>query len=171
MISFEGRNASYDINTFTGGVGNDRLEGWTGSDTYVFNRGDGHDVINDYDYGSYRYSSGYATTTRHSSFNKTDKLVFGADVSAEQLWFSREDNHLSVGIIGSEDQVTLENWYSDTMYHIEEIVLADGSTLHNEDVEKLVSAMAALTPPAQGELNLSDELHQELETLIAANWS
>ena len=32
----------------SGGQGNDRLEGSSGNDTYVFNRGDGQDVIADY---------------------------------------------------------------------------------------------------------------------------
>ena len=31
-----------------GGAGNDYLEGSYGSDTYVYNKGDGHDVINQY---------------------------------------------------------------------------------------------------------------------------
>ncbi len=34
-----------------GGAGNDRLEGSIGDDVYFFGRGDGHDVVYDYEYG------------------------------------------------------------------------------------------------------------------------
>ena len=78
QTALKGKDASLERNTFEGGEGNDRLEGWTGADTYIFNLGDGQDVISDTDYGSYTAWSynGYNSYTRNGSFNKTDKLVF-----------------------------------------------------------------------------------------------
>jgi hypothetical protein len=35
-------------NTFTGGAGSDRIESGSSADTYLFNRGDGRDVIRDH---------------------------------------------------------------------------------------------------------------------------
>ncbi|ANG61838.1 hypothetical protein A8C75_04645 [Marinobacterium aestuarii] len=49
--SYNAQTAAGNSNALIGGEGNDRLEGWTGSDTYVFNRGDGQDVVSDYDWG------------------------------------------------------------------------------------------------------------------------
>ncbi|WP_114787070.1 calcium-binding protein [Vibrio tetraodonis] len=56
------------VNRLIGGKGSDRLEGSSGSETYVFERGDGQDVINDFDHYSRSSSSG---------FNKTDRIVLG----------------------------------------------------------------------------------------------
>ncbi|MCQ3023658.1 hypothetical protein NLO85_24595 [Pseudomonas savastanoi] len=58
--------------TLTGGTGNDRLDGGRGSDLYQFERGDGQDVIDDFDPDA-----------------NTDVLKFGAGISADQLWFTR----------------------------------------------------------------------------------
>ncbi|EHU4850665.1 hypothetical protein KY881_004572, partial [Vibrio vulnificus] len=106
------RNAT---NTLTGGVGNDRLEGSVGAETYVFNVGDGADVINDYDY---------------NTFNKTDRIQFGEGITKDALSIRREDNHMVVLINGGSngDSITIENAYSDGRYRIEEIVLTDGTT-------------------------------------------
>ncbi|WP_198160105.1 calcium-binding protein [Photobacterium sp. J15] len=118
------RNAS---NTLRGGAGNDRLEGSVGAETYVFNRGDGQDTINDYDHNVYSSNAGWG---------KTDKIVLGEGISKEELGIRREGNHmvLLIGGADSGDSITIENAYTDGRYRIEEVVLADGSSLPTHEV-------------------------------------
>ncbi|MDB5579874.1 MAG: hypothetical protein JWR80_5050 [Bradyrhizobium sp.] len=60
---------------FTGGLGNDMLEGGDDADLYVFNRGDGDDVIHD-----------QQTTPL---LRAADLLVLGDDIAPEDLVYSR----------------------------------------------------------------------------------
>ncbi len=112
--------ARHATNTLEGGVGNDRLEGSAGAETYVFNRGDGSDTINDYDHNSWSNTTGW---------NKTDRIVLGEGIRLEELSLRRDGNHMVLVIGGSEsgDSITIENAYSDGRYRIEEVVLSDGT--------------------------------------------
>ncbi|RMN99474.1 Hemolysin-type calcium-binding region:hemolysin-type calcium binding related protein [Pseudomonas coronafaciens pv. coronafaciens] len=145
--------------TLTGGAGNDRLSGGLGNDLYQFERGDGQDVIDDFDPDA-----------------NTDVLQFGADIAADQLWFSKNGWDLEVGVIGTADKVTVSNWsfwssdsWKDSQ-KIEQFRTADGKVLMGSQVDQLVEAMAAFAPPAAGELKLSDSYQASLDVVIASNW-
>ena len=140
--------------TLVGGAGNDYLNGAYGSDTYQLARGDGSDVIAEYD----------------SNGADQDVLQLGSDIAADQLWFSRSGNDLKVGVIGGNDGVTIQSWYSANAYHVEQFKSGDGKTLLDSQVANLVSAMATLTPPAAGESTLSADYHSKLDAVIAASW-
>ncbi|WP_211091434.1 calcium-binding protein [Pseudothauera rhizosphaerae] len=140
--------------TLYGGIGNDTLEGNAGNDIYRFGRGDGQDTVSDYD-----------TTS-----GNTDRLVFGEDIAADQLWFSRSGNSLLVGVIGTGDRVTINGWYSNSTYRVEEFHAGDGAVLLYSQVDALVSAMAAFSPPAAGETSLPGSYRETLDAVIAANW-
>jgi len=137
-----------------GGSGNDTLSGGTGNDTYHFSRGDGADVIHDYD-----------TTAAN-----TDILAFGSDITADQLWFRRVNSSLEVSVIGSSDKTTIQNWYSGSAYRIEQFKTADGKVLLDTQVENLISAMASFNPPSAGQSTLPQNYHDALQGVIAANW-
>ncbi|MBV1789603.1 hypothetical protein KQ940_16230, partial [Marinobacterium sp. D7] len=158
------KNAAGYSNTLEGGTGNDRLEGWTGADTYVFNRGDGQDVISDYDYG---YTAYY--TSAQSSFGKTDRIVFGDDIQSEDLWFTRDENDLVIDTIGTDDQVRIENWYSSSVYQIESIEAAD-AVLTNNVVDQLVNAMASFDVPTGVGAIVPQDVQDQLAPVLAANW-
>ncbi|THF65559.1 hypothetical protein E6C76_08240 [Pseudothauera nasutitermitis] len=140
--------------TLDGGAGNDYLVGGTGSDTYLFGRGYGQDTVYDYD-----------TTSGNA-----DRLFFGDDIASDQLWFSRNGNHLQVSVIGTDDQVTINNWYSGSAYRVEQFHAGGGAVLLHGQVAALVSAMAAFSPPAAGETCLSGNYRETLDAVIAANW-
>ena len=142
-----------------GGSGNDSLQGGRGNDTYLFARGDGQDIVSDYDYDDAQTSG----TTK-------DRVQFGQEVAADQLWFTRNSNNLKVSIIGTSDSITIENWYSGTHYQVEEFRAADGSMLLQSQVQQLVDAMAAFAPPAAGQLTLQPELQDALAPVIASSW-
>ncbi|WP_324016335.1 calcium-binding protein, partial [Aeromonas hydrophila] len=106
--------AQHMNNTLWGGVGHDRLEGSVSADTYLFNRGDGQDVINDFD---------------DNAWGKTDRIVLGEGITAGELSIRREGNHMVLLIGGntSGDSLTIENAYTDARFRIEQVVLADGT--------------------------------------------
>ncbi|HRQ45502.1 MAG TPA: calcium-binding protein [Rhodocyclaceae bacterium] len=139
--------------TLIGGAGDDVLNGGSGNDTYLFARGDGRDLIQDY----------------QTSAN-TDRLIFGEDIFADQLWFGRSGNHLQVSVIGTDDRVTIDNWYTGAAYRVEEFHAGDGAILLHGQVDALVQAMAAFAPPAAGETSLPGHYRETLDAVIAANW-
>ncbi|QEO78810.1 calcium-binding protein [Pseudomonas brassicacearum] len=141
-------------NTLVGGTGNDTLTGGNFADTYVLDRGDGKDVITDYD-------GGYVAT---------DTLVFGADVSPQDLWFRRSGANLEISVIGATDNVTISNWYQSSAYHIESFKTADGKGLLDSQVQNLVDTMASFGVPAGAETSLTADQRTQLDTVLAANW-
>ncbi|MFJ3055011.1 calcium-binding protein [Herbaspirillum sp. NPDC087042] len=121
-------------NLIQGGRGDDTLIGQAGNDTYVFNRGDGRDTIVDND------------QTR----GNLDVLKLG-DINQNNLWFSQVGNDLRIDVMGGNDRVTIRDWYvggtTGTDNHVERIKTADGNTLYDTDVDRLVQAMASFAPP------------------------
>lgn len=145
----------------TGGKGDDRLEGWTGADTYVFNRGDGSDTINDHDLG-YNYWS-------QQSFGKTNRIVFGEGIDQSDLWFTQRDEHLVISTLGTSDSVTVENWYSSSQYQIETIQ-TESHALSNTQVDALVQAMAVFDAPAGVGEVIPQNVKDQLQPILASSW-
>ncbi len=149
-----------------GGAGNDILAGgvydtWngsfrgTGNDTYLFGRGSQADRIVDED----------------ATPGNVDVLSVGPGVATDQLWFRREGNDLEVSIIGTEDRATIANWYAGSANHLEKIQTSDGKVLLDNQVDALVSAMAAFAPPAAGQTTLPPDYRSSLSNVIATNWT
>jgi len=116
MAGYNAYNASAMSNTLAGGAGDDLLVSGSSADTYLFNRGDGRDLIVDYD----------ATAS-----GKVDKVVFCAGIAASDLTVSRSGNNL-VAKIGDPqnpaagDQLTIDSWGNNTS-RIEQFQFADGA--------------------------------------------
>lgn len=149
-------NGDAGNDTLIGGAGNDTLTGGEGDDVYLFGHGDGQDQINN---NSATWQEDY------------DVLLFEKGVSADQLWFEKIGNNLKVSVIDSADTVTINNWYLGDQYKLDSFELANGEALLANQVDNLVNAMAAFNPPSSGEGYLSDEYHEKLNPIIAANWS
>ncbi|MDZ4074617.1 MAG: putative Ig domain-containing protein [Hylemonella sp.] len=143
-----------EADTLEGGVGNDRLEGGAGADTYLFARGEGQDVLVETD----------------ATAGVEDVLQFGHDITAEQIWLRQVGNSLEISLIGSSDKVTVANWYLGTDRHVELLQLSDGRQLLDTQVQSLVQAMAAFTPPPAGQTTLPESYAATLTPVIAANW-
>lgn len=137
-----------------GGVGNDTLSGGRGDDCYLFGRGAGADVIGEND----------------ATVGNADVLLIDAGITVDQLWFRRIGSDLEISIIGTTDKATIGNWYSGSAYHVEQFKTADGKILLDGQVDALVSAMAAFSPPTAGQTTLSPALQATLNPVIAANW-
>ena len=135
-----------DANQLGGGNGNDLLMGGDGSDDYLFNRGDGMDVI--------------VETPVSGDVNT---VHFGTDVGYDQLWFSQADNDLQIKVIGTNDYLTVQDWFS-ASGRIGSIYDGQGRELLEGRVQELVSAMAGMTPPASGQTSLPPNYQSTVAT-------
>lgn len=97
--------------TLDGGTRNDILSGGEGNDTYVFGRGYGLDTITDYD----------------EMAGNSDTLLLKSDVTPDDVTLWRDASCLYLGINGTNDKITVQNWYDDPAYRVEQIEFADGT--------------------------------------------
>ena len=139
--------------TFRGGVGtNDYITGDEGNDIYLFQIADGKDTINNYD----------------TNLASIDILKI-TDATFENLWFSRSGNNLQINIVGTDDQLTIANWYSSDIYQLNEIH-AGSAILSNEHVDLLVSAMSPYAVPSGEGSFISPEIMGGLQPLFTEVW-
>ncbi len=142
--------------TLTGGAGNDGLLGGLGDDEYRLGRGSGVDTLTDSD----------------MTPGNLDVLLFDdGSVKRDQLWFRQVGSDLEVRITGTSDRVSVKGWYASADNRVEEIRTQDGDVLRADDVQALVTAMAAFSPPKLGNTSLNSTLHAALDGVIAASWS
>ncbi len=120
---------AYGDDTLEGGTGNDSLQGDDGSDLYIFNRGDGQDVIHDDSFNAF--------------LSHTDRVEIrgyqAADVTLSRT--APDSNDLIITFAGTTDQITLVGGFSDVGNDdIEEIAIVfettapDGTPLVEETV-------------------------------------
>lgn len=114
-----------------GGAGNDILDGGAGDDTYIFGRGYDQDTISD----------AQGENTLH---------ITQADY--DNLWFEREGNNLKVSILGTEDSMTVNSWYSNKDARLFQIQ-TDTKTIGTADIELLVQAMSSFSQPNTGAIS------------------
>jgi Ca2+-binding RTX toxin-like protein len=99
--------------TLIGGTGNDRLEGDAGDDVYIYNLGDGDDVIHDYMFGG----------------DGADRIKFGAGIAPGDLRFASnpaDSSEIIISFAGAAGSIRVQNqWWSDT--GIEFLEFADGT--------------------------------------------
>ncbi|MGZ2749271.1 S8 family serine peptidase [Burkholderia stagnalis] len=133
----------------------------------TLNLGDGHDVAT---------VSGSISTVNvgHGNYDLNfsgfaGKVKFGSDVAADHLWFRHVGQDLDISVIGSAEKVVLRDWYASSP-HQADITSGDGKTVSNFNVEKLVQAMAAFSPPAAGATSLTPNQQAALQPVLAANW-
>ena len=107
--------------TIEGGTGNDTLTGTGGSNTYLFNVGDGQDTIDEIGYSS-----------------SPDTLSFGAGIVPATMTLVRSGNDLTFRV-SETDQVKVKNWFTDPgWYGIEHVQFADGTLWTMTQLQALV---------------------------------
>ena len=117
--------------TLLGGGGNDYLSGRGGNDTYLFNLGDGHDVIADYSYSSARAE---------------DTIVFGSGINPDNMFLRREGDDLIVNIEGRSDWLTVRDHFNRSYGQIEKFSFDNGEAWGLADVEALVADSTTPSP-------------------------
>ncbi|MDR1045908.1 MAG: calcium-binding protein, partial [Candidatus Adiutrix sp.] len=96
-----------------------------------------------------------------------DTLKF-EDLDPADLWFGKSGNHLLIGLVGTTDQVTVNNWYAGD-YKIDTITAGDYSVAETQ-VAQMVQAMAALGAPGGVDGGWTDEQREALDPILAAAW-
>ena len=126
-------NSGDDI--IDGGPGDDNLLGGdgtaNGNDTYLFGRGDGHDIIIDSD------------TTPN-----TDRLKLKDDILPEDVAILRDQLNLVLTIKNTDDRIILQNYFAERSnwivvsnpYEIEEIEFADGTIWTTATIKNVLLA-------------------------------
>lgn len=111
-------------NTFIGGKGNDTLKGGTGSDTYIFNLGDGQDIIEE------------------NSPNSTaiDKITFGSGINKNNITFTRQGYDLIITVNNTNDKITIKNSNLAFGSRIERFEFADGTFIDGNELYTLYSS-------------------------------
>ena len=92
-----------------------------------------------------------------------------ADIGAETLWFERSGNNLVINLIGTEDKVTVNNWYTNNYFKIGLIEAGDSALVYNQ-VDQMVQAMAALGAPGAADGGWTDEQRDALNPILTTYW-
>ncbi|MBF4102887.1 hypothetical protein INT80_11375 [Gallibacterium anatis] len=70
-----------------------------------------------------------------------DTLRF-TEVNHDQLWFSRSENDLVIGVIGTQDNIIVNDFYNPQLDHRVENIVAGNKQLSYAQVDNLVNAMS-----------------------------
>ncbi|MCX2766816.1 calcium-binding protein [Pseudoalteromonas sp. B530] len=104
-----------------GGQGNDILTGGADDDIYLWNVGDGNDIIiNDMS----RYWS-----------NAHDKIVFGSDVTKDQIEVARQDKDIVLTILPSGETITIRDYFVSQHQQIDVFEFHDGSVMTANEIK------------------------------------
>ncbi|MEN6328442.1 MAG: calcium-binding protein [Syntrophomonas sp.] len=152
----EGSNILYGgegADTLSAGSGDDYLDGGSGDDKYIFTNGFGNDTISDFDYNT----------------GNKDTVCFGENIL--DIIFKQNNNNLDIVINGTDDVLTISNYYSDPSFKIEEFTAADNMTISYTQIEQLIQAMASFSQ--QNGIPWSQAIQdkpQDVQNLLAQYW-
>jgi Ca2+-binding RTX toxin-like protein len=111
-------------NTLVGGQGYDVLVGGDGNDTYVFNLGDGQDVINNSPVDIFNQ-------------NGFDRLVFGVGINPSDIELRGNGVDLILAIKDTLDSVTLVGALANVASGLDAIEFADGTVWDRWQIEQM----------------------------------
>ncbi|NIY77708.1 hypothetical protein HED22_18805, partial [Thalassospira sp. HF15] len=136
-----------------GGAGNDTLVGGDGADNFVFGDGFGKDILADAE--------------------SSDSVSVIGSTGVNDLWFRQDGSSLTIQLLGSDDTLTVSEWFDGTSQHqLDQVALAGGETLSGANVQALVEAMSVfgIDEIAADTIDKSSEAYTNVQTVIAANW-
>jgi Ca2+-binding RTX toxin-like protein len=131
-----------------GGAGNDTLAGGAGDDTYLFGPGSGQDTINNGGGGN-------------------DLLKF-EDIDPSELWFGQNGNHLLIGLVGTQDKVTVNNWFAGD--NKIDTIEAGSSFILEAQMAQFLQAMTSIGTPAGADGQWTEEQEQALTPVLLTYW-
>jgi len=114
--------------------------------------------------------------TQHFDLSSATVAYIGSDVlldagiTANQVWLRKEGNNLEVSQIGTNNKMFIADWFSGNAKANFSLDSVSGNLMANE-VQALVTAMAAFAPPAQGQTTLPQNYQNALGVQISASWS
>jgi Ca2+-binding RTX toxin-like protein len=148
--------SSNNFNTLVAGSGTDTLINSGSGGAYVYNSGDGSaSIVN----GSL------------SNAGASNQLQFGTGFTDENLWFQQSGNNLVIDVMGTNNQVTVNNWFAGAGDQLQGFT-AGGLKLDGA-FGNLVQAMAtysANNPSFNPATTSSAPSDTALQSAIAAAW-
>jgi hypothetical protein len=90
---------------------------------------------------TYKFSSGDGQSEIKAASSATGIVNFNSGLSDENLWFVKVGNNLQVDILGSNDKLTIDDWFGGSPAASVQGFTASGLKLDSQ-VAQLVSAMA-----------------------------
>ncbi len=127
--------------TLAGDAGNDSLSGGLGNDTYVFGAGSGTDTIVD--------TSG------------VNRIVF-SEATYDKLWMSRTGDDLRIGIIGTADEIVVEDYYASSSPSVVREISAGSRSIYLGYAAPLIADMTDASPTAPA--SMPSEIASELDS-------
>ncbi len=139
----------------SGGPGDgDYLKGWRGNDTYLYNRGDGKDII----YDNYQYLADREGQDAQGKYKETfiaegdggaaDKIRFGFAIEQDDLILKRSNEDLIIAIkeVGKKfdelaDRLTINKWFN-KLNKIEFIEFDNGEIIDEVKIIDLIEESA-----------------------------
>jgi Ca2+-binding RTX toxin-like protein len=181
-----------------GGGGRDTLSGYWGDDTYFFEPGFGRDrIIQQYqvdppaefpsppDMGddvrpidppeesmgssSFEIEDGAPPGMPVLEWPGTDRVLFGAGITPDRLWFDRVGDDLRVIAGEGRDHLTIENWFRSESDRVDRFETQTGVRLVADEVQLLVQAMAAYSL-GDDAVSVPQSAYDAMAPLIAETW-
>ena len=150
LVGDDFSNGDSEGDTFQGGGGDDRLEGREGNDTFVYNVGDGNDVINEYDGTADKISFGSGIVSTDLSFRQTER---------DDFFLNLNNRYDDIQIVLKQGgSILFEDFYFDDDEQVESIAFADLSTMTKQQIEN-----AALT----GSMTDGHDIFRDTSTISA----
>ena len=126
-------NAQAGNDTITGNQGNDILSGGGGKDKFVYNLGDGVDIITDFG------GLGKGSNPSAAIIAEVDTLKFqGAGLTAQNLLLTQNGNNLEITFEGvADDKVILQNFPLENLENVSAVgnILFNGQTSISESFD------------------------------------
>lgn len=159
--------SSYYQTDLVAGNGNDNIV-VNGGTSNVITLGSGTDsvTINVGTAATVNAGNGVETITSNSTYWQTLNL---GNVATDHVWFQRSGANLVISVLGQNEKVTLNGWYTNT-YAVFGETQAGNHQIVASDVNRLVSAMAAFSPPTASQTALTTQEQQQLQPLLASVW-
>lgn len=167
-------NGLYD--TLIGGGGTNSLTATGLFDTLI--AGTGVNMLsNTFEQCTYQVGLGAGDTTIVNGLyadGPANELDFGAGITDDRLWLTQSGNDLRIDIMGTQQDVTVANWFGDPTDQSQlQTITAGGNTLDNGRVLQLVQAMATFSagdPGFDPTGTAQAPADPAVQTAIAASW-
>lgn len=125
-------------NILIGGAGNDSIDGGAGSDDIT--GGTGNDILlgNEGD-DQYKFSQNWGEDTIQET-SGCDAIVFdeSSGITQSNAIFTKNNDSLEISEQGTNNKITIEDFFTSNAKAIEEIVFSDNSYIEKEDILKLI---------------------------------
>ena len=140
--------------TMDGGSGDDTMQGGYGDDVYIYDGQGKDDVVDErwvkiarqqwYQSGwwifkTWKYKWVYQDQLVDAG---NDTIIFGDDVEEKDVTISKNGNDLIFELKGTDNKLTIKNWYASTEQRVENFVFADGFIINSEQIINIITDTA-----------------------------